>query len=67
EIRASPVTLPGGKLVEISVSAGVALFPSHAGNWQDLWSRADEALYQAKNGGRGRWVLWSAQGKIPLA
>ncbi|MBK9578334.1 MAG: sensor domain-containing diguanylate cyclase [Fibrobacterota bacterium] len=67
EIRASPVALPDGRLVEISVSAGVALFPSHAGNWQDLWARADEALYQAKNGGRGRWVLWTSQGKMPLA
>jgi len=59
EIRASPVELPDGRLVEIGVSVGVALFPTHAGNWQDLWSRADEALYQAKQAGRGCWSLWS--------
>lgn len=66
EIRTSPVILPDGRSVEIGVSAGVALFPIHAGNWQDLWARADEALYLAKNAGRGRWALWSPQGKMTL-
>jgi len=66
EIRASPVELPDGRLVEIGVSVGVALFPTHAGNWQDLWSRADEALYQAKQAGRGCWSLWNTQSRLSL-
>jgi len=66
EIRASPVELPDGRQVEIGVSVGVALFPIHAGNWQDLWSRADEALYQAKQAGRGCWSLWSTQSRLSL-
>ena len=66
EIRASPVELPDGRLVDIGVSVGVALFPNHAGNWQDLWSRADEALYQAKQAGRGCWSLWTTQSRLSL-
>ena len=66
EIHNSPVELPDGRLVDIGVSVGVALFPVHAGNWQDLWTRADEALYQAKQSGRGRWALWSTESRHSL-
>jgi len=66
EIKASPVELPDGRSVDIGLSVGIALFPSHAGNWQDLWTRADEALYLAKQLGRGQWALWSPQAKSAL-
>lgn len=59
EIRNSPVELPDGRSIEIGVSVGVSLFPHHAGSWQELWERADEALYQAKQAGRGRWAISS--------
>jgi diguanylate cyclase (GGDEF)-like protein len=64
EIHTAPVELPDGRLVDIGVSVGIALFPTHAGNWQDLWAHADEALYQAKQSGRGRWCLWNKQLKM---
>ncbi len=66
EIHASPVELPDGRSVDIGVSVGVALFPSHAGNWQDLWTRADEALYLAKQSGRSQWAMWSPQARMAL-
>ena len=42
-----------------SFSAGIALFPRHGVNLEQLLSRADRALYAAKNGGRARI------GKVP--
>jgi diguanylate cyclase (GGDEF)-like protein len=43
----------------ITVSIGLAHFPIDALSGRDLISRADEALYAAKNGGRNRLVAYS--------
>ncbi len=43
--------LPGGHL---TISLGLATFPSNADNPNDLIEKADRALYQAKRGGRNR-------------
>lgn len=43
----------------LSVSIGVAMFPEHADNMEDLVKAADHALYQAKEFGRNRVVLAS--------
>ena len=37
--------------VELSFSIGIALLPDHASNSEDLFKRADEALYRAKGQG----------------
>ena len=66
EVKSSPVELPDGRKVEIGISVGVALYPTNAGNWQDLWTRADEALYLAKQAGRGQWAMWTPQAKMSL-
>jgi diguanylate cyclase (GGDEF)-like protein len=42
---------PGGKL---TVSIGIAEFPSDATTWEEVIQRADEALYRAKNSGKDR-------------
>lgn len=42
---------PGGR---VTVSIGVACFPHNAQNGDELINRADEALYEAKRGGRNR-------------
>jgi diguanylate cyclase (GGDEF)-like protein len=57
EVRNAPVELPDGRVIEIGISVGISLFPHHAGNWQELWEKADEALYQAKQAGRGQWAI----------
>ncbi len=44
-------TQPGGKL---TISLGVAGFPAHADNVEDLLRLADKAMYRAKAAGRNR-------------
>ncbi|UYB54017.1 GGDEF domain-containing protein [Xanthomonas sp. AM6] len=44
---------PGG---DITVSLGAAMLCDEV-HWQDWFSRADAALYQAKNGGRDTYVI----------
>ena len=41
--------------VHITVSIGVAEYKHGEENWQKFLSRADMALYKAKNAGRDRW------------
>ncbi|WP_412478407.1 diguanylate cyclase [Azonexus sp. IMCC34839] len=54
-IRACEVISDAGELVKFTVSAGIAI--SNPDDDTDaLIRRADEALYEAKKGGRNRWV-----------
>lgn len=46
-----------GQRVELTVSAGVAVFPVNGQSWDELVSAADAGLYQAKSAGRNRVVL----------
>ena len=46
-------------LVRCSASLGAVLTRTDAPHLDDLLSRADEALYLAKRGGRNRVVVWS--------
>jgi diguanylate cyclase (GGDEF)-like protein/PAS domain S-box-containing protein len=45
------------QLPRVTVSIGVALYPTHGGNRLDLLNRADQALYVAKEAGRNRLVI----------
>ncbi|MBN2751402.1 MAG: diguanylate cyclase, partial [Rhodospirillaceae bacterium] len=54
---AQPMILRG-QSIPVSFSVGIASFPDNASTWDLLLSRADEALYQAKNAGRNRVCLW---------
>jgi diguanylate cyclase (GGDEF)-like protein/PAS domain S-box-containing protein len=40
--------------IQITVSLGVASFPAHGSNGEEILMRADRALYQAKKDGRNR-------------
>ena len=44
----------------IAASLGVALYPDHAANPQDLIAAADAAMYEAKRGGRNQYRLAEA-------
>ncbi|MCD7767100.1 MAG: GGDEF domain-containing protein, partial [Lachnospiraceae bacterium] len=44
--------------LSVSCSIGVALFPQHAKNFQDLYEKADKALYLSKNSGRDQYTLY---------
>jgi diguanylate cyclase (GGDEF)-like protein/PAS domain S-box-containing protein len=51
---AQPYTL-NGKEVTIGASIGIAMYPEDGRNEQELFKYADDALYRAKQGGKGRW------------
>ncbi|MFO0691790.1 MAG: EAL domain-containing protein [Myxococcota bacterium] len=47
-----------GRTIPCSASVGVSLLPDHGLDVEDLVKAADAALYVAKEGGRGRYVLY---------
>jgi diguanylate cyclase (GGDEF)-like protein len=59
---AAPMRI-GGAQVTIGASIGAALFPMHGGSQDELYRRADLALYQAKRAGRGRWEWFKEESK----
>ena len=50
-----------GRQHQISASIGIVTFPDHGLDIPQLMANADLAMYQAKDRGRGRWHLFSAQ------
>lgn len=57
----------GDEAAMIGVSIGVAMFPEHGEDLGVLLSAADDALYQAKSGGRARCMIASkGPGPYPL-
>jgi diguanylate cyclase (GGDEF)-like protein len=53
-VLSSPLTLPDGSLLAMSVSVGVAHCRGGALDRRAFYAAADQALYRAKRGGRGR-------------
>jgi len=51
-LRNHSITLPDGMQVHETISIGVAVFPSHAKDAQDLFLLADSMLEQAKSAGK---------------
>ncbi len=48
-----------GRNFRITVSIGIAIYPDHGVNNDQILSRADESLYQAKKSGRNKVILYS--------
>ena len=53
----------GDKGTAITVSIGVAVFPEHGDDVQNLIKNADAALYEAKKGGRNKVVTYKSKPK----
>jgi two-component system cell cycle response regulator len=54
-IAAQEFLVSDDRMVHLTVSIGIATFPSHrVESMEDLFARADEALYRAKSGGRNQ-------------
>jgi diguanylate cyclase (GGDEF)-like protein/PAS domain S-box-containing protein len=51
--------------IMVSASIGVALFPQHGANIDDLLRRADLAMYDAKGSGSGYAIFAAAQEEAP--
>jgi diguanylate cyclase (GGDEF)-like protein len=43
--------------ISLTISIGIAQYKTHKEDWQTFLSRADAALYRAKNAGRDRWAV----------
>lgn len=46
-----------GQSLHLTCSCGIALYPDHARNTEDLMARADAAMYQAKEAGKNTWRI----------
>jgi diguanylate cyclase len=51
--RVNAIRMVHGHAVSIGVSAGLAVYPNHGGSLDQLFLKADKAMYAAKSGGRG--------------
>ncbi|MEJ2454510.1 MAG: EAL domain-containing protein [Candidatus Thiodiazotropha sp.] len=57
ELRQIAIPLKGSSY-RISSSIGIVTYPQHGGNFQELLSNADLAMYQAKEAGRNCWHVF---------
>jgi diguanylate cyclase (GGDEF)-like protein len=64
-VAAHPVTVADGVDLPLTVSVGVAAFPSHGADAGALFKAADRALDQAKRKGRDRVEAARARNRIP--
>lgn len=45
--------------LDIAVSMGVAVYPHHGKNYQELFQKADQALYAAKHNGKNQYSFYT--------
>ncbi|MPM86709.1 hypothetical protein SDC9_133800 [bioreactor metagenome] len=60
-IRSTPLMLPSGERLNVTVSVGIhAAIPAAGASWEPLMDAADAAMYNAKRSGRDRVMSSSA-------
>lgn len=47
-----------GQTLRLTSSLGIALYPQHASNMEELIAHADAAMYQAKDAGKNAWRIY---------
>jgi len=50
-----------GREIQATLSLGAAIYPLHGANVDEVFIHADRAMYQAKQGGRNRVVVFSGE------
>lgn len=65
-ISAIPFRLRGSNL-RLTTSIGIALFPQHGDNAEDLVAHADTAMYQAKDSGKNTWAIYDPSRNVAEA
>ncbi|GGY60575.1 sensor domain-containing diguanylate cyclase [Marinobacter zhanjiangensis] len=58
-IADEPVRVSFGMALDLTISIGVAVYPDHADSADTLCNLADKAMYQAKEQGRNRTIVFS--------
>ena len=53
--------------LRLTASLGIALYPQHAGNGEDLIAHADAAMYQAKGAGKNAWRVYRSDMDVSQA
>lgn len=62
DAMAQPLVLNQGNIQIIpGVSIGIAIYPEHGQNPETLSKAADQAMYAAKQNGRGQWQIFNAE------
>lgn len=56
----SPYTI-NGKLITVTVSIGISIFPDDGNTTEDLLRKADLAMYKAKNSGKNTYQFYTEQ------
>lgn len=56
-ITAEPISVSATKILNVTVSLGVAIFPANAATKEDVISKADKAMYIAKFSGKNQVCL----------
>jgi len=51
------IEAPNGKIIKVTASVGIAVFPDHGRDSRELFILADSMLYRAKEAGKNRFVL----------
>lgn len=67
ELKALKLTHKDTRLGPVTVSVGIATFPEHCANAEDMLKLADQCLYSSKTNGRDRVTVAKAQGKAVAA
>jgi diguanylate cyclase (GGDEF)-like protein len=63
KISTTDIPIPGTDVpVRITISGGLAMFPTHGQSTTELFRAADEALYESKRQGRNRILLAASVG-----
>ncbi len=63
QLARMPLKVDGAEL-RLKCSIGISLFPTDGENWEQLFEKADEALYMAKKKGKGRVIIFPDSGKL---
>ena len=49
----------GGRVVHVTLSIGIAVYPDHGEHCEEVVCKAENALYQSKHEGRNRVTVWN--------
>jgi len=55
-----------GRNLRVTTSLGIAYYPAHAADADDLVARADIAMYQAKQAGKNTWRVFHADSEADI-